>query len=243
MKIRPFFNIFVLAIFCMAVSAQSVVITGKKVTYKRPKPLVDFKKTFTVNYPKVKASTPALSRKIEAAISYDSNLEIRIKDELGDTQWLENADYEVGYNKNGILSIALSIEGTGAYPDGSTKYVVVDTRNGIKAKPEHVFTKLNGLLSLVNKAKDKEVATAIIEIKKDPENGDADIEAMFKNADKYNKVSLDQFSVSDKGVTFHHDYGFAHVAQGLQPPGEFFFAWNDLKPYIKPSGLLGQFVR
>ena len=42
---------------------QSVVITSKKVTYTRPKPIEDYKKTFTINYPKVKASTPTLSKK------------------------------------------------------------------------------------------------------------------------------------------------------------------------------------
>src|SRR5207248_784389 len=101
------FILVVLAISCLAVAAQSVVITGKKVTYKRRKPIMDFKKTFTINYPKVKAATPALSKKIEASISYGSVLHLDLKEELSDTQWLEEADYKVGYNKNGVLGISL----------------------------------------------------------------------------------------------------------------------------------------
>src|SRR5438445_9374102 len=136
---------------------QSVVITGKKVTYKRPKPMSEYKKTFTINYPKVKASTPALSKKIEAAISYASVLNLNLRDELRDTQWLEEADYEVGYNKNGILSIALSMDGSAAYPDGTTKYAIVDLRSGMRVRPTDVFSNLPGLLASVRKAKDKEI--------------------------------------------------------------------------------------
>ncbi len=223
--------------------AQTVVITPKKVTYKRPKPITEDKKSFTIAYPKVKAATPALSKKIEAAISYESNLELNLKEELNDTQWLEEADYKVGYNKNGVLSIELWMAGTAAYPDSMTKYVDVNLVTGAKAKPADAFTNLTGLLAKVNKAKDTEVVNAIIDTKKDPENKDADIESMFKESEEYNKLSLDQFSVSDKGVTFHHDYGFAHVVQALQPPGEFFFTWAELKPYIKAGGLLSRIGR
>jgi len=243
MKIKLLVLFASLSVFASIAAAQSVVITKKTVTYRRPKPIVAFKKAFTVAYPKVKAATPAISKKIESAISYESNLDLNIKDELGETQWLESADYEIRYNKNGILSIALSVEGTAAYPDGSTKYVVVNTTTGTKAKPGDVFTNLSGLLAKVNKAKDKEIVNAIIDTKKDPENKDADIENMFKESEEYNKLSLDQFSVSDKGVTFHHDYGFAHVAQALQPAGEFFFTWAELIPYIKAGGLLSRIGR
>src|SRR5215813_14241405 len=161
-----------IAAFALVGHGQSVVITGKKVTYKRPKPMDEYKKTFTINYPKVKASTPVLSRKIEAAISYASVLKLNLQEQLRDDQWLEEAEYEVVYNKNGVLSIALSMNGTAAYPDGTTKYVVVDLRSGSRVIPIDVFTSTPTLLAMVRKAKDKEVAQAIVDLKKDPENKD-----------------------------------------------------------------------
>ena len=200
---------------------QSVVITSKKVTYTRPKPIEDYKKTFTINYPKVKASTPALSKKIEAAISYSTVLGLKLKEELGEYQWLEEADYDVGYNKKGILSITLSMDGSGAYPSGTSKNIVVDVKTGLRLKPADVFKNLYGLLAMVKKAKAKEVSDSIVEIKKDPENTDFDPEGLFKESDKYNKVTLDEFSVDDKGVTFIHNYGFPHVAKALEPSGGF----------------------
>ena len=240
MKIKLVLLLAAAVVYCAAASAQSVVITGKKVTYKRPKPISEYKKSFEINYPKVKAATPALSKKIEAAVSYQSVLGLKLNEELRDIQWLETADYEVLYNKNGVLSISLFMEGSGAYPSSMTKYVVVDLRTGTRATPVAAFSNTSGLLALVKKAKNKEVAQAIVDIKKDKENNEEHPEDLFKDSAKYHPVKLDQFTVSDKGITFHHNYDFAHVIQALQPSGEFFFTWSQLKPYIKAGSLLSR---
>src|SRR5260221_13012838 len=122
MKTKILFAAALVAALTVIGNGQSVVITGKKVTYTRPKPMMDFKKTFTINYPKEKASTPALSKKIESSISYSSILKLNLNEELRDTQWLEEADYEGGYNKNGVSSVGLSVHGTLAYPYGVIRY-------------------------------------------------------------------------------------------------------------------------
>lgn len=237
MKIKILLGFLFVTVFGLVVSAQSVVITKKKTVYKRPKPIMQFKKTFTINYPKVKAVTPALSKKIEMVISYEKVLDLNIKDELNDTQWLAEADYEVGYNKNGILSIALSMNGSGAYPSGTTKHVVVDLKTGSRQTATGVFTNLTGLTDIVRKSQKTEVAQAIKEIKADKSNDEPDPEDLFKET-SFKAENLNEFSVSDKGVTFHYDYGFPHVIQALQPIGEFSLTWVQLKPYIKHGGLL-----
>ncbi|HQX56936.1 MAG TPA: hypothetical protein PLP07_13495 [Pyrinomonadaceae bacterium] len=224
-------------------SAQSVVITKKAVTYKRPKPNSEYKHTFVVNYPKVKASTPSISKLIEAAISYEKVFDMKLSEEMGEYQWLEVADYEIGYNKNGILSISLFMEGSAAYPDSSRRFVVIDTKTGKRVTPAAAFTNAIALLKMVIKAKDQEVAQAISDLKKDPENADAPLDDMFRDSEQYNKVSLNEFSISDRGVTFHHNYGFAHVAKALEPNGEFMFTWAQLKPFIKSGGLLSRIAR
>jgi hypothetical protein len=216
-------------------------VTPRKVTYKRPKPRAEYKKEFTITYPKIKASTPALSAKIERAISYESVLDLRLKEELGEYQWLEEAGFEVKYNKNGILCVDEYMEGTAAYPSDHTKIVCADTRIGVRARPANVFTNLPGLTALVRKAQEKEKREAIPRIKKDnpdvedPEQLFGDIHFVQKN--------LDGYEVSDKGVTFHYNYEFPHVAQGLQPDGEFFYTWAQLRRYIKKGGLLARVAR
>jgi hypothetical protein len=71
-------------------------------------------------------------------------------------------------------------------------------------------------------------------------------EADQKSRDQLNQLefktqNLDEFSVSDKGVTFLYDAEFPHVIRGLQPDGEYFFNYAELRPYIQTGGPLGVF--
>ena len=228
--------------FVSYTTAQSVIVTDRKVTYKRPKPISEYKKTFVVNYPKVKAATAALSRKIEKTLSYERVMDINIQEQIKDSQWLYEATYKVKYNRNGALAVDLTIDGSAAYPDGSTKTVVVDTTTGERVTPEMSFTDLDSLVAMVNKAQKKEIDKAIADIKKNPEAGESDPADLFSNAD-FKTEDLDWFAISNSGVTFKYDYEFPHVIQALQPNGEFFFTWKQLKPYIKPGSLLSRIAR
>ncbi len=243
MKTRYLFiTLFAIAAFAGLAHSQKVVVTGNKVTYIRPKPLADFKKTFTINHPVVTAATQSLSVKIESAISFQKVIPLDIAEEVNEIQWLENADYEVLYNDNGALCVALSIEGSGAYPSGSTKTVVVDTLKGDRVKPADTFKNLSGIVALVKKAQKIEIAKAIKAIRKDPDFREPDPKTLFISAN-FKTEDLDWFSISHKGVTFNYDYGFPHVMQALQPDGKFFFSWKQLKPYIKAGSLLSRVAR
>ncbi|MBK8467368.1 MAG: hypothetical protein IPL32_16250 [Chloracidobacterium sp.] len=242
MKNKLIILLIAIAVFSIPTLAQ-VTISAKKVTYKRPKPIMDFKKSFTITYPKIKAATPALSKKIEAVLSYEKAFDFKLREEMNEIQWLEEANYDVNYNANKMLSISLTIQGTGAYPSGSTKYLVVNTSTGTRIRPIDVFINTSGLLTKLAKIKDDEVKKTIMELKNAPETKDEDLSGIFNDSETYSKVKLDEFEIDENGVIFHHDYGFPHVALALQPTGEFFLTWKELKPYIKPDGLLGQFVR
>lgn len=238
---RLLFGIALAICFVTVSSAQSVVVTPRKVTYRRPRPIASHKRTFTVTYPRVRAATPAVSRKIEAAIDPIKVLGIKLNEELREFQWLEEAGYEINYNKNGILAATLSANGTAAYPDGFEKYVVVDQKTGSPARPADVFSNLNGLAAMVKEAQKAEIATALVEIKKeDPENDNP--ASLFESSD-FKVSDLDQYTVDEKGVTFIYDYGFPHVIQALQPEGHYVFTWAQMKPFVKNDGVLGQFVR
>ena len=243
MKHRLVALLILTAITYIDISAQSVVITRTKITYIRPRPISEYKKTFTINYPRVNASTPALSKRIETSIAYSTILQLDLKDEITGSQWLDEADYEIGYNENGILSMALSMNGSAAYPDGTTKHVVVDLDTGKRVMARDVFKNLRRLLALIRTAKRNEVARTVAVIKIDREYDEQNPKDLFDDYSKYNPVRLNDFSVADDGVTFHYDYGFPHVLQALEPDGEFTFTWKQLKPYIRRDGLLARFAR
>jgi hypothetical protein len=241
MKLKPAIVALLVLIGLAAIAdAQTVVITPRKITYRRPKPQIDFKRTFTVRRPIARAATPALSRKITTAISPEKVLELNIKEELSEYQWLEEADYKVLFNENGILCIEQWMTGTAAYPDDVTRRVVVDIATGNVVTPDTAFSNLTALAKLVRKKQLAEIASATAEIKKeDPETDPKDLFAETN----FNVEDFKDFSVDLKGVTFYYDYGFPHAIVALQPSGEFHFSWSELKPYIKTGGLLARFVR
>lgn len=233
--------ILLLALVCISVSigfAQSVKITSNKVTYKRGKSAPEHKRSFTVNYPKISGAT---GKKIEAILDYEKNFDFKIQEEIKEIFWLESADYTVNYNKHNILDVTLFIEGSGAYPDGSSKYLIVNTKTGNRVKPSDVFTNLSGLAAMVKKAQQAEMKAEIERIKKEEQADEVTLD-YFNNAD-FKSKNLWAFTVSDKGLTFHYDYGFPHAIQALQPDGDYFYKWSELKPFIKQNGLFGLFVK
>ena len=220
------------------VLAQSVKITTHKQTYKRTgKDVPDFKRSFTVNYPKVAGAN---GKKIEAILNYEKAFDFKLQEEIKEMYWLETADYTVNYNNHNILDVTLFIEGSGAYPDSSLKYLVINSKTGTRVKPSDVFTNLNGLAALGQKAQQAEIKEETVRLKKD--EPDFDPGEYFNDA-KFTTENLWAFTVSDKGLIFHYSYDFPHVIQALEPVGDYFFSWAELKPYIKKDGLFGRFVK
>ncbi|MDQ3179306.1 MAG: hypothetical protein M3Q33_02180 [Acidobacteriota bacterium] len=242
MKIKFLFAVFCVCAFSIAAFSQSVVVKPKKITYKRKNPdAPDYKKTFTITYPKISGVSASLAKKIESNLSYEKLFDFSLKDEIETEAYLYEAVYETLYNKNGILNIVLSEEVSAAYPSTYEKSVVVNLKTGEKVKPQDVFLKLGELAAQGGKSQQKEIKKAIADIKK--ENPDEENPAsLFENA-TFTIKDLDDFSVSDKGITFRYDYGFPHVILALQPEGRYFFSWAQLKPFIRRDGLLAKFIR
>lgn len=219
--------------------AQSVTITPQRSVYRRSKPMLDSKRTFTIRRPIVKASTPILSRKITTAISPEKVLALNTREELTDYQWLEEANYKVLFNQNGVLCVEQWMTGAGAYPDSVTKTVVVDIRKGERVTIRDVFSGLPRLAAMIRSAQTAEIKAAAEDMKSNPDTRPEDL---FRETN-FTIKDLNEFAIDAKGVTFIYDYGFPHVIEALQPTGRFHFTWKQLKPHIRTDGLLARFVR
>ncbi len=224
-----------------AAFGQTVTITPKTVEYKRPKPDNEFRKSFTVTYPKVSGVSAALAAKIEKTISYEDVLSLNLKDEMGESQWLEEATFDVGFNDRGVLSIYLSQSGTAAYPSVFGKNVVVDLATGNAVSAADVFGNLDKLAEKCSEMQKKEIADQLKVIEKDEPDFVENAKIYFADA-KFTRENLEGFSVNADGVTFVYDYGFPHVAQALEPSGTYLIPWSNLKPFVLRQGLLGKFV-
>jgi hypothetical protein len=232
----------VTALFAFSsVGFAQVKVTPKKVAYNRPKTVQnEYKRKFEITYPVVAGAN---GKKIEAILNCEKTFEFKIKEQQsGEDTWLDSCDFTVNYNKNNVLDVTLFMEGSGAYPSTSSKYLIVNTKNGTRVKPADVFVKLDELAAMIKKAQKAEMKKASVDYKKDPDSADFDASEYFNNAD-FKAENLWAFTVADKGITFHYDYEFPHVILALQPSGTYFYSWSKLKPYIKTDGLFGKFAK
>lgn len=198
-----------------------------------------------VRYPIVRGLSDAgVLRRIQNTLAikniFDSSLE-----EYRQDGWLSEFDYKVNYNKNYLLDLEFSQSGMGAYPDTQTKHFLINLKSGRVIKAADVFNtdSLATLAEMANQKLKAETRELIKEV-----DADKDSDADQKNSLKeqlgqlsFTVENLDDFSVSDKGVTFLYDAGFPHVIQALQPDGRYFFSYAGLRPHIKRNGPLGVF--
>lgn len=237
MKTEFIFLVGLMFAFASISSAQSVKITAKEVTYKRGEDLSEGKLSYTVIYPKVEGE---MGKKIEALLSYEKIFGLDIPDTTG-YYWLDAANYNVNYNDNNILNITLFIEGSGAYSSESSLYLTVNTQTGTLVKPYDIFTNLSELATIGEKARQAEMKTEIEKL----QNSDRDFDPkeLFFDLPQFTTENLLIFTMSNTGLTFKYDYGFPHAFEALEPKGDYFFSWAELKPFIIKDGLFGRFVK
>lgn len=243
MRLKPIYILLAMVCFSFAAVAQ-VDITAKKVTYKRTGANVpDFKKTFEVTYPVISGvGDEKIKQRIKRTIDYWKAFETTLEENLDDYHWLTRLDFKVNYNRNGVLDIMLIMEGAGAYPDGFTKNLVVNIHTGNRIMIPDAFSDVGALLLLVDKAQKKEIDEAVADLKKERPDDAATLHEMVSRSE-YAIKRLDEYSVSDKGVTFIFDYGFPHAIAALEPVGRYFFSWERIGEFLSRNGPLKVFAK
>lgn len=231
--------------------ADRVVIEKRRIVITRTGKFVrDFpsRRRAVISYPFVRsgANNATALRKVRSLLQVKNIFNISVAEYRADT-WLDEFDYEVVYNKNFILDIAFTQNGTGAYPDGQTKNFVINLKTGELIKAREVFKAdaLKTLAEMVDRKLQEENQQTLRELKQDSSVTDEDRNYYREQYAqlKFEIKNLDDFSINDKGITFLYDAGFPHVIQALEPNGRYFFSYAELRSFIKPEGQLGVFVR
>jgi hypothetical protein len=227
---------------------SSVIVVQRRVVLTRALKLArEFpdRKTAVVRYPSVAGlSNAAVLRKIHNVLAVKNVFGSTLQ-EYQEEAWLIDFGYKVNYNRNHLLDITFSQSGMGAYPDTQTKHFLINLKNGevIKATDTFDSNKLTMLSALVDERLQSEVRTIVQRFGRD-QDLTADEKNSLKDSFaelKFKVENLDEFSVSNQGITFWYDAGFPHVSEALQPEGRYFFAYSKLQPYIKQQGPLGVF--
>lgn len=204
------------------------------------------KKRATVTYPVISGLSPVVLRRVRSVLDFKNIFDYSLK-EYREDSWLYEFTYVVNHNANHLLDITFRQDGSAAYPDTQEKHFLIDLTDGKVVKASDAFQSLNlsELVAAVNRRLQDDLKRI------DKENADTNSEQPEETAIrreayealKFEVQNLDDFSVGRKGVTFLYDAGFPHVMKAFEPNGHYFFTYSELKPFIKPEGPLGQFVR
>jgi hypothetical protein len=207
-------------------------------------------KEATIQYPQVTGLTdPALLNKVQKAISlkrvFGQSIEELRKEFQTESSWLSEIYYKVNHNRNFLLDITFTKSGVGAYPSAFDERVVVDLKTGNVLKVSDLFKResMGALAALVNKLMQEEIRQKEAEIKRTQSSEDVEFLLSQLKQNRFQTKDLNQFSVSDRGITFFYDYGFPHVIKALEPSGQFFFTYDQLKPFIRSEGALSLVMR
>jgi len=247
-------SLLVLVLLSTLVSAQTrtkpaddrVTITPRKITLIRTGEVArnfPHRRRAVVTYPVVAGlRDQAVLRKVRALLEFKNIFETTLAEYRAD-QWLEEFGYDVNYNQNYILDLTFWQTGSAAYPDTQHKHFTIDLRRGAVVKASDVFLadKLEELARLVNEKLQKELKDSKPEILKSGDISANDLNDLHE-ALKFELENLNDFEVANDGIVFLYDAGFPHVIQAIQPDGRYSFTYKELKPFLKPDGLLWQFV-
>lgn len=159
--------------------------------------------------------------------------------------WLTEIDYQVTYNRHDLLSLVYVVAGVGAYPDQMEAYVVADLKTGRRLTAKDLFKSRDELAAKVERMRAAAVEKAAQEHRahlKDYDMTEEDLASALEPAkqSRFGVEHLDTFRLDDKGVTFVYDFGFPHVIQALEPSGEYFLSYEELRPYVNPEGPLAR---
>lgn len=226
-------------------AADHVIVKPRRIVITRRAELIkNFpeKKRAAITYPIVSGLKDARAlRRVQSTLRIKNVFDSSIAEYRADT-WLEEFSYEVNYNKNSILDITFSQTGSGAYPDDQSRHFVINLRNGKVFKASDVFVaeKFGALAALVDSQLQDELKEIARESAKDLPEYKEIVESQGNL--KFEAKHLDDFSVTAKGITFLFDAGYPHVIRAFEPGGQYFVSYEELKPYIKRDGALGQFI-
>lgn len=231
-------------------SQDRVIITPSKVVLIRTGKMsrsFPERRRAVVRYPLVSGlRNAAVLKKVRRALSLKSVFDSTLAEYRRDG-WLLELDYKVDYNKNYLLDITFTQSGMGAYPDTQDKHLLINLKTGDMLKFADAFdpSSASTVAAKVDQKLQAEIAENIKDVTVDsyasPDEKDAMKDALTQL--KFGSENLDEFAVSDTGVTFLYDAGFPHVIRAIQPDGKNFFSYGELRPHIKPDGPLGNLSR
>jgi hypothetical protein len=154
-------------------------------------------------------------------------------------QGLTGFEVDTTYNGHCILGISYLIEWMGAYPSSHRGYVNYNLKTGDTLLMQDVVAdgKMHALFQLCN----QKLKQNIDDNRKQLVAGDGleDAEWHIKEyPPMFTTDNINNFYISNEGVTFRYEFDFPHVMQGMEPDGEISVSKDELRSLLNTNGPL-----
>lgn len=185
-----------------------------------------------IRYPSVRiAKDPSVERAINDALGvpgFPKNLLEKYED------WLDELDFEVNTNDDGLLDLTITLSGTGAYPSTSTEHWVFDLDSGRRLTEKDLFEHREELA----KRLDRKLQRVLDDARGGKVRGLPDDCPKELYQGTFTSAELGSFTVRKRGVTFDFPFEFPHAVLACQPSASFELPWSDLAPFLSKRGPL-----
>ncbi|MBC6699559.1 hypothetical protein [Hymenobacter sp. BT190] len=157
--------------------------------------------------------------------------------------------YEVLYNDNYLLSVALTAEYLTAYPSSVTRHATFDLHTGRLLQVRDLLADTLALRQRWQQSINRRIGAHLAALPTNYPELDAEMLADVRQRlhwnDSTRTATLEandprfyDFALTPFGLTLYYDFGFPHVVQALQPEADYLFPYAELSAWLKPKGPL-----
>lgn len=155
-------------------------------------------------------------------------------------QGLTAFETDTTYYGHCILGISYRLDWMGAYPSSHTGYINYNLKTGDTLRIQDVVAEgeMDALLQLCN----QKLQQNIDDNRKQLVAGDGleDAEWHIKEyPPQFTQDNINNFYISDTGITFRYEFDFPHVMQGMEPDGDISVSKDELRQLLNSDGPLG----
>jgi hypothetical protein len=142
--------------------------------------------------------------------------------------WIDAIDCRLARAHGGIAVVEVWVEGSGAYPDGFTRSVVLDLRTGDRLGVEQFAAeKRPALVGKLETMLQERISTV----------SEAEARALASAAHA-TPDTLTRWTLADAGVVFTVDFGFPHAIAAMAPDGRLTIPWAAIAEFTAPDAPL-----
>ena len=154
--------------------------------------------------------------------------------------------YRVLLNQGGLLSLALTVEYSAAYPSTEIRHATFDLRTGRLLALADLLADTLALRQRWHQRLNQRVATRLREVAREypGDSGAAQVVRDYTQwSDSAHQVlprswpPLGEFALTPQGLVLFSRFEFPHVVLALAPANDYLFAWAQVRPWLKPGGL------